>query len=149
MIKDLLKNSNNYKGISKNLDKGLTWLESIDLEKLQDGQYEINNKDIYASIQTYETKDDAKYESHKKYVDIQYIINGSEKIGVTDLSNCNTCTEYNEDKDIEFYDIKIKDEYFELKTGQFMIFFPNDAHKPSISLNEKSTVKKIVVKVAI
>ena len=41
------------------------------------------------------------------------------------------------------------EEYLELLEGQFMVFFPNDAHKPSISLKEISSVKKVVVKVKI
>ena len=149
MIKDTLKNAKIYSLISENLKKGFVWLQENELNKLPDGKYLIDGDNVYASIQTYDTKEDAKYESHRKYIDIQYMISGSEKIGVTDLTNCKTCIEYDPDRDLEFYDINCDEEYFELKEGQFMVFFPNDAHKPSISLKTKSTVKKVVVKVAV
>ena len=87
----LLKNAKTYYNLSKNIRIGLEWLEKTDLKNLEDGKYEIENETVYASVQTYITKDDAKYEAHKKYIDIQYMINGAEKIGVTDLSNCKSC----------------------------------------------------------
>ena len=80
MIKDKLKNAKTYYNLGENLKKGLLWLEKNDLEKLADGRYEIDGDKVFASIQTYETKDDANYESHRNYIDIQYMINGCEKI---------------------------------------------------------------------
>ena len=112
-------------------------------------KYLIDGDKVYASVQTYETKSDAKYESHRRYIDIQYMIKGEEKIGVTDLSNCKTCIEYDTDKDLEFYDNCSDEEFLALETGQFLILYPHDAHKPSISKGQKKNVKKVVVKVAI
>ena len=149
MIKDKLKNAKIYYNLSTNLKLGLNWLETTDLNSLIDGKYTINGDSIYASVQTYETKTDANYESHRKYIDIQYVIKGEEKIGVTDLSNCETCIEYDRERDLEFYIIKSKAEFIELKEGAFAIFYPHDVHKPSIAINQPSTVKKVVVKVAI
>ncbi len=149
MIKDKLKNAKIYYNLSENLKKGLIWLEETDLKELSDGKYEIDGSNVYASVQTYETKQDAKYESHQNYIDIQCVISGMEKIGVTDLSNCTTCIEYNSERDLEFYNINCKEEFLELTEGQFIILYPHDAHKPSICINTLSTVKKVVVKVAV
>lgn len=149
MIKDKLKNAKTYYNLSDNLKKGLEWLERTDLEIIPDGKYEINGQKVYASVQTYETKTDAKYESHRNYIDIQYMIKGSEKIGVTDLNNCTTCIKYDSERDLEFYDINCTEEYLELSESQFLIFYPNDAHKPSIAIDKPSIVKKVVVKVAV
>ncbi len=149
MIKDILQNAKNYYSLSENLKKGFTWLENTDLKNIPDGKYEIDNTNVYASIQTYETKEEANYESHRNYIDIQYMIDGVEKIGVTDLSNCSTCIKYDSERDLEFYNINCEEEYLELKEGQFLVLYPNDAHKPSISKNKKTTVKKVVVKVAV
>ena len=149
MIRDKIKNAKIYYNLSENLKLGLNWLENTDLDSLKDGKYIINGNSIYASVQTYETKTDANYESHRKYIDIQYIIDGEEKIGVTDLSNCKTCIEYDEERDLEFYKINTKEEFIELKDNYFVIFYPHDAHKPSISIAKPNKVKKVVVKVAI
>lgn len=149
MIKDCLKNAKTYYSLSENIKKGLVWLENTDLLNINDGKYLIDGEKVYASVQTYETKSDAKYESHRRYIDIQYMIKGEEKIGVTDLSNCKTCIEYDIDKDLEFYDNCSDEEFLALETGQFLILYPHDAHKPSISKGQKKNVKKVVVKVAI
>ena len=140
----------NFDCISENIKKGFEWLKANDLHSLAEGKYEISNDDIYANVQIYETKFDAKYEAHRKYIDIQYVIKGVEKIGVTDINNCETCVEYDENKDLEFYNIKKQEEFVELSEGYFTVFFPQDAHKPSIACGEeKSIVKKVVVKIRI
>lgn len=148
MIKDKLENAQLYYGLSKNLETGLKWLRNSDLTNLPDGRYEISDR-IYANIQTYETKEDALYEAHRNYIDIQYIVKGEEKIGVTNYSNCETATPYDKEKDIEFLNNISDEQYLPLYAGEFMILYPHDAHKPSISLNKKSSVKKVVVKVKI
>ena len=100
---------------------------------------------MFVNIQTYMTKDDANYEAHRKYADIQYIISGSEKIGVTDYKTCSTVIAYDEANDIEFLSGTGNDVV--LKEGEFVILYPEDAHKPSISINESTQVRKAVVKV--
>ena len=149
MIKDLISNAKLYYSISEYLKEGLVWLEKTDLLNIADGKYEINGDKVFASVQTYQTKDDAKYESHRKYIDIQYVISGQEKIGVVNVANCTTCVEYESQKDLEIYDINQDDEYLLLNEGQFIILYPHDAHKPSIKVNTTSNVKKVVVKVAL
>lgn len=149
MIKDKLQNAKIYYNLSENLKKGLHWLESTNLMELLDGKYLIDGNKVYASVQTYDTKIDAKYESHRNYIDIQYVINGAEKIGVTDLSNCESCIEYDPERDLEFYNIVSNEEFIALTEGCFVIFYPHDAHKPSIAIKDPTTVKKVVVKVAV
>lgn len=147
MIKDRLQNANTYDNLSEGIRIGFEWLKNNDLENISDGKYEIN-KDVYVNVQTYETKADADYESHKKYIDIQYMINGAEKIGVTNVETCSVKTVYDEDKDIEF-STSYDGEYISLNKGEFLILFPQDAHKPSINMDKKLSVKKAVVKVKI
>lgn len=149
MIKDRLTNAKVYYLLSENLKKGFIWLKNTNLESINDGKYEIDGEKVYANVQTYKTKTDANYESHRNYIDIQYMINGEEKVGVTDLSNCQTCIEYDREKDLEFYTATNKEEYVSLNKGEFIVLYPHDAHKPSIASSEPITVKKVVVKVAI
>lgn len=146
MIKDKLENAETYYTLSESTKKGLTWLKENDLSKLKCGRYYIDAENIYANVDEYETKQEAKYEAHRKYIDIQYMIDGEEFIGVTDIKNCKTCIEYDEERDLEFFDAE--DEFQTLKTGEFFIFYPQDAHKPCIR-KEKQNCKKVVVKVKI
>lgn len=149
MIKDELINSNSYYGISERLKTGFEWLKNIDLNNINDGRYEIDGDKIYANIQTYTTKDNAKYEAHRNYIDIQYMIKGIERVGVCSKEICTDFTEYDSDKDIEFMESTEPDSWQTLGEGEFLVLFPQDAHKPSIKINNNQSVKKAVVKVSI
>ena len=149
MIKDNLTNAECYYSLSNNLRKGFLWLKENNLEEIKDGKYEIDGEKIFANVQTYETKDDAPYEVHKKYIDIQYMIKGEESVGVVNYKDCKTTETYNENKDIEFLECMKNDFYQILRKGEFLIFYPQDAHKPSLKINNKKLVKKVIVKVMI
>ena len=149
MIKDKLENATIYYNLSENIQKGLTWLKDADFNNISDGKYNIDEDKVFASVQTYKTKDDAKYEAHRKYIDIQYMISGKELVGVLDIAKCKTCDAYDENSDLEFLETSVKDEFQNLREGEFLILYPHDAHKPSIADGEKTIVKKVVVKVAI
>lgn len=149
MIKDKLINAENYYMLSRNIKAGFEWLKKTDLENLSDGKYYINGEDLYANVQTYQTKDDANFEAHRGYIDIQYMIKGGEYVGYTHISNCAVCEEYDKSRDIEFLTCADEIPYQLLSEGEFLLFYPQDAHKPSINPNVKNTVKKVVVKVKI
>ncbi|MCQ2739469.1 MAG: YhcH/YjgK/YiaL family protein [bacterium] len=146
MIKDKIKYAELYYSISENLKLGFEWLKRQDLQNMQDGKYIIKDK-MYANIQTYETKADADYEAHNNYIDIQYIIDGYEFIGIADRNVCSSTIPYDKNKDIEFMTYASNDDYQLLNKSEFLLLFPTDAHKPSINPNKKVTVRKAVVKV--
>ena len=148
MIKDCLKNAQTYYGISENLRTGFEWIKKNDLKSMSDGRYEITDK-IYANLQSYMTKDDAPYEAHRDYIDIQYMVTGEEASGVTDYSNCSVKEEYNKEKDIEFLVNNAEEEQYKIKEGEFFVFFPADAHKPALKIGENKKVKKVIVKVGV
>lgn len=146
MIKDNIKRAETYYGISENIKKGFEWIKSNDLINMPDGRYELGDGN-YANLQSYETKDDAPFEAHRDYTDIQYMVAGEELSGVTDYSNCSTTEEYNKEKDIEFLKSNGKEEYHKITEGEFFIFFPHDSHKPAIKIDKNKKVKKVIVKV--
>lgn len=148
MIKDDLRNARTYYNISENLQKGFEWIKNNDLKNMPDGRYEISDK-IYANLQSYLTKDDAPYEAHRDYIDIQYMVIGEEQSGVTEYSNCSVQEKYNKEKDIEFLINNNEEEFYKIKEGEFFVFFPTDAHKPAIKVGENKNVKKVIVKVGI
>ena len=149
MIKDKLTDSNKYNDLSLNINKGLSWLKETDLINISDGKYYIDGEKLYANVQTYETKSDAYYEAHREYIDIQYIVKGKEYIGVVPYNTCKTVEEYDSNRDIEFLTCKKELPYQTLNEGEFLILYPEDAHKPSIMIEKKQTVKKVVVKVGV
>ena len=119
------------------------------ISSLENGRYKIDGDNIFVSIQDYQTKqeNEGKFEAHKKYADIQFIIKGEEKIGYTNIKNCTPTTFYDDTNDIIFLDGT--GDFIKAKENTFLVFFPQDAHMPCISVNNPEYVKKAVVKVRI
>jgi len=147
MIKDRLENFKIYESIHPLMSKAFDYLLNTDLNALDDGRYDIDGDNIYVNIQGYKTKTVAKFEAHRKYIDIQYVISGRENIGITDYGNCTVHTKYNEEKDIEFLTTDLPFNFVTLTQGEFMVMYPQDAHMPSMAFEEPSDVKKAVVKI--
>ncbi len=141
----------NFCNLSNRLKTALEYLEKADLKNTPDGKYDILKDEIYINIQEYETKEEqnCKWEAHKKYIDIQYMINGSEKIGVGDIHNFESVIPYDAEKDVEFLDTDSETEALTLNENDFVILYPFDVHKPQMKNKFVSQVKKAVVKVLV
>ncbi|MCK5823516.1 MAG: YhcH/YjgK/YiaL family protein [Bacteroidales bacterium] len=148
MIIDKIENYKLYKGISNNIDKAFNYLFTTNLSEINLGKHEIDKDNIFAIVSEYETKhiSEVKYEGHHKYIDLQYIISGTEFMGTALLTN-QIPVEINKEDDYDFY--KIKSNLIKFESGMFMIFFPHDLHMPGISLNQASKIRKIVIKIKI
>ncbi len=148
MIIAEIKDANLHYGLNENIEKAFRYIETTDLLNLANGRYEINGDDVFAVVQDYQTKPytEGNWEAHKKYVDIQYIITGREKIGCGTVGNFSAVTDYDSEKDIFF--LKGDGDFSLLNEGYFAIITPEFAHMPSISAGKSSEyVKKLVVKV--
>jgi len=134
------------------IQKALDYLRTADFSTLEDKTYEIDGKNIFVIIQSYTTKpaSQCKSESHKKYLDIQYIIEGEEiiRLGYPHADNVFE-TEYLEEKDRWNYSSVVAEFDVPLYTGMYAIFFPTDIHRPGCWLNGETKVRKAVVKIAI
>lgn len=149
MITDKIENINKYKCLSERVKKGIEFIQNNDLGSIEPGKHIIDGENIFASVDVYNTrrKVDSNPEIHKKYLDIQYIISGSELMGYAPSDNQQIVTEYNSDKDIAFLTGDIS--FFDFKQNHFAIFFPEELHMPCIMKSESQPVKKVVVKVLI
>jgi YhcH/YjgK/YiaL family protein len=132
-------------------DKAFGYMKSTDLETLEVKRHDIDGDKLYAMVTEYLTKNrrDARFEAHRNYIDIQYVISGEEMIGVAPMTAKSEILQpYDESKDIEFMTVN---EGIELKATpqNFFLFFPADIHRPSLSVGDSTQVKKIVVKVKI
>lgn len=119
-------------------------------DSAEPGKYELENG-AYVSVQEYTTKAriDAKYEAHKKFIDIQLVLSGQEIIAVAPLDKMTVKDEYSETKDVMFFVHNDECIDYLLQSGDFLILYPQDVHMPCVCVNEKSQVKKIVVKVPV
>jgi len=130
--------------------KAFAFLKAHDLNSLQIRRYDIMGDTLYATVSEYlsKTEDQGRFEVHQKYIDIQYVINGEENIGVAPLSaKKGTVVPYNEANDIEFMTVT-DSTYQKASPENFFIFFPSQIHKPGMRIgNDSIMIKKIVVKV--
>ncbi len=151
MIKNSLKYIKNYLNLSDKIRLGLEYLMQNNLKLLENGRYDISGDDIYVNIQDYNTKpkENGLWEAHRKYIDIQYIIEGSEYIGTGEIENFVTEESYNAERDVEFLKTDKPQDFIRMNGGDFMILFPQDVHMPQISIENSVYVKKAVIKVSV
>ena len=144
MILDTLDNLEQYASLNPLFAQAIEYLKNTDLNALEPGKVILKGDDIVVNIaQTSpKGKEAAKLETHNKYVDIQIPLLGNEIMGYTP-GNALPLAEYNEEKDITFFE-GLAESYFTVKPGMFAIFFPQDGHAPGIT---ETGVKKIIVKV--
>ncbi|WP_298704753.1 YhcH/YjgK/YiaL family protein [uncultured Veillonella sp.] len=135
------------------LVKVLDWLKHTDLLALPAGRQIIEGEAIYANVDDVKTRqyEDTKPESHKRYIDIQFMVQGAEKIGFTPNVGPMPPSEVYEDRDLYFYNPSLADAGIILaKPGNYSIFFPDDLHRPLIAVdNTPQPIRKVVVKVSV
>lgn len=147
MVLDSIKNKNLYVNMHPLFKKAFDFIEAYIETEIEPGVYEICGEDMFAKVQEYDTRSDGAFEVHNKYIDIQYIAKGTEKIEYGCRNDFSIST-YDEKEDFLFLQGKKKME-FVLNKGEFVIFFPNDAHKPSLDVAGTSKVIKVVLKVKV
>ncbi len=145
MIFDTVKNIETYAHMNSRIYEGLKLLRE-DYSQTADGRYEVDGENLFYSIQSYETKEENDFpESHRKYADIQCVLDGTEQIGVGALERMEQLEAYPER---DFYVNRGTVDYVTLKPGNFVVLFPQDAHAPGIAPDGKpAPCRKIVVKV--
>ncbi len=133
------------------LRKAIDFLLRPDILLLADGRVDIDGDKVFAIVQQYETleTDAPRFEYHRKYIDIQYIVSGEEVIGWAPAERMTVTEVYDGDKDICFGTVPEGEmTHVYLKTGQLAVLYPEDGHAPKLAAGRPSRVFKIVVKVA-
>ena len=130
-------------------DKVFTFLKEHKLEDLAPGRYPVDSDNAYINVTENPSKefDKSNWESHRKYIDLQYVIKGKEKIGVAKLSKATVTKPYDEKADGANYTADGK--YYIAQPGEFFLFFPQDVHRPNIKVEGYDVVKKLVVKIKV
>lgn len=149
MIIDLLPNAHLYYNQGPLFKKAFEYLAQTDFSKVEKGKYELDGTNLFAIVNEYDTvsPDSEQMESHKKYIDIQYIVTGAERIGHDFLQHQTPSQAYDAEKDFMLF--AEKPTFFTvLQQGMFAVFFPHDLHLPNIMIDKAAYVKKVVIKVA-
>ena len=148
MILDRLEHSVHYAPLGRRFAAGFAYLRETDLVNLADGRYEIDGNNVFAIAQTYDAKPQAegRWEAHRNHADIQFVVTGSERMGVVPLEVMTVESPYDSEKDVEFYRGD-GGKFFEVTAREFAVFYPHDVHMPSLAIAKPQTVKKVVIKV--
>ncbi len=147
MIIDRIENAALYYPLHPKFKQAFDYIAQINIHTLPAGKHEIDNS-MYVLVQEYTTKPkvEGKWEAHRLYIDLQYVVQGAEGMGYANIHDLRQ-DEYIPEKD--FLPLFGEGQQIELRNGYFVLLFPRDAHMPSMALGESKPARKIVVKIAV
>lgn len=157
MILDRLQTADRYTSLHPGFARAFAYLRDADWARLvpaaqgaarHSTRHPIDSERMYVSIDCIEGRgrEGARLEAHRRYIDIQFTIDGHEEIGWKPLGDCTvTAVAYDNAKDVVFFSDR-PDSWLSLPAGHFAIFFPDDAHAP---LAGHGTLTKAIVKIAV
>ncbi len=148
-----VRNGNEYKYdfTEKKFRIAFDFLKRKNLADLPVGWIELG-EGVRASIQHYTSFkwEENRFETHEKFFDVQYVIEGMEIIGVCDKSECDkVAVPYSEANDVTFYEEPKHCGTVFLNANDFIVLGPEDAHKPRCAVCEQISIKKVVIKVPV
>ncbi|MDP2805243.1 MAG: YhcH/YjgK/YiaL family protein [Gallionellaceae bacterium] len=148
MIFSSLSQAKRYAGLHPLFSQAFDYIENNDLFNMPPGRYNIIGEDLIAIVEhvSGKTREMARLEAHRRYIDIQLVLDGIDEMGWKPLADChNPVSEHSEEKDIRFFtDAPVS--WIATPPDHFCIFFPEDAHAPLVSTGQ---VRKVIFKVAV
>ena len=151
MVLDTLANAARYESLNSRFAKAFAFLRTVDgTQEL--GRHDLDGDHCFALVQTYETKpiEKAKFEAHRKYIDVQFIQSGRETILWAPLDTMKEETmAYSDEKDAALWKLTADTTPLHVSAGHFAILWPEDAHAPCIEWDKPEQVFKVVIKVAV
>ena len=150
MILDTHNNLHRYAGIFRDVDPQLVfdWLKTC--RDVSPGQkVDFAGDKLFAKTMRLDTgaRDAFKWETHREYIDLQYIIGGGEIIEWAPAAKLTPDGGYDEKTDFQFYAPSTADALLTMKDGLFAFLFPSDGHKPLVSTGSDSHVQKAIAKI--
>jgi biofilm protein TabA len=147
MVTDHISRTHIYAPLGARFQRAFAFLERNDLTALPAGTHELDGQRVYALVQDYQTKraDEGRWEAHRKYIDVQFIVSGRERFGFAPVKRM-AAGPYDEAKDMERPGGE--GAFTELRAGEFMILWPGEPHMPGMAIGDPAAVRKIVVKIA-
>ncbi len=144
MIFDTIEHVKNYKGLGRVYD-ALEFFAKTDFSKLPLGKVEVDGDKIFYIVQEYETAPEREVEAHFNYIDIQAIIEREEIIGVAPITVEKTVKVECPENDYCLYDCETQP--ILMKPSYFLVLYPNDLHRPGVSVGAPAHCRKVVIKV--
>ena len=148
MIFSTLSNADRYAALHPLLPRAFEFIRNTDLLALAPGRYPIIDKQLFAIVESVpgRTRTEAKLECHRKYIDIQLVLEGTDEMGWKALADCREpVSDYSAEKDIRFFH-DAPATWIATPPGAFCIFFPDDAHAPLVS---DGHIRKVIFKISV
>jgi biofilm protein TabA len=147
MIIDRIDNAHLYYTLHPKFKRAFEYVHQIDINTIAAGRYEIEGEAMYALVQEYDSKlkEEGKWEAHRRYIDLQYVVKGVEGIGYANIHHLQQGT-YDDGRD--FLPLQGEADLITVRSGSFVLLFPEDAHMPGMALGTPASVKKIVLKIS-
>ena len=148
MILSTLANANRYAALHPLFPLVFEYIRNTDLNALAPGIHPIIDKQLFVIVEIANgrTRAQAKLECHRKYIDIQLVLEGVDEMGWKPLADCHQpLDEYSEERDIRFFN-DTADSWISTPVNTFCIFFPDDAHAPLVSSGK---IRKVIFKIAV
>ena len=136
--------------VEKRVQEAVEYIANLEHDKLTVGKYSIDD-DFYFIVQEYLTRpaEECILESHRKYVDIQWIVKGTEAMDIANTTTLVKTQSYDKEKDIIFWSVPQNMMRTVLKEGAYVVLYPENAHRGCVQIGGSEIVKKIVGKVRI
>lgn len=149
MIVDDIKNIQKYSNLNIPMNKIVEFIEYYNKAHLEDRRYDILGDDLFAIVQSYKTiaHDEGKWESHKDYMDLQYIDRGTEVMYWALADELVVTEDHTPERDILFYEKAPHKASVLLEKGMFVLLLTHDAHMPCCEFDKQEKVRKIVFKI--
>lgn len=151
MIFSSIHSKDDFKCYPEAVQRAIAYLKANDFVNMEPGVYEIEGKKMYAQVFDAETEEAQckKPEVHEKFLDVQFLASGKEKLGFTpDTGNYEVDEKFDE-RDLIFYKSVENEGFITATPGCFCVFFPHDVHRPAVAADEPMTVRKVVIKVSL
>lgn len=148
MIISTLSQSSRYAALHPLFPRVFEYIRNTDLLSLDPGRYPIVDKQLFAIVENVpgRTHAEAKLECHRRYIDIQLVLEGTDEMGWKVLADCSRpVSDYSAERDIRFFN-DAPATWIVTPPDHFCIFFPEDAHAPLVS---SGNIRKVIFKIAI
>lgn len=134
---------------SEQLRECVEYVKTHDMLSLPAGRLDIDGERLYANIAEYTTvhADERFWEAHKAYLDVHVMLRGSERIDLAFLQDMET-GEYVEKEDFLPMEGEMEASVT-LREGDFLVCFPEDAHRTGVTSEASEKIKKAIFKVLI
>ncbi len=146
MILDTLSQAERYGALHPLFPQAFEFLRGTDLHAMAPGMHTIQGERLFAIVEDCggRTRAEAKLECHRRYIDIQLVLEGIDEMGWKPLAEClDPATEHDDARDIRFFN-DAPASWIATPPGSFCLFFPDDAHAPLVSAGR---IRKVVLKI--